>query len=433
MADPRGQAVANLMAVLGGRSLDAVLAASGDHQDDRDRALAAELSYGVCRWYFRLDALVGGLLNKPLKRKDRDLHLLLMVGAYQLIHSRVPVHAALSTTVETTRHLDKGWASGLVNGVLRRLQRELDGRLAEVDRRPALRYAQPDWLYRALRDAWPAQAESILDALQRRPPMTLRVAVDGGRRSYAAALAEAGITSRPHATVGSALVLDRAVAVERLPGFDRAACSVQDAGAQLAAGLMDLRPGQRVLDACAAPGGKTLAIAQHCPSLELLALDIDAERLRRVEQNLQRGGLSAELHAVDAAGIGTLPWARAGFDRILVDAPCSTTGVLRRHPDIRLLRRAADIASLARRQREILDAMWALLRPGGRMLYCTCSLLPEENAGQIDAFLARHAEAQVVELPVVPGIRSGQGVQLLPGIDDTDGFFYAAVSKPAAA
>lgn len=434
MADPRLAAVANLQAVLDGRSLDAALAAAAVQPDDRDRALAAELSYGVCRWYFRLDALIGRLLQRPLKARDRDVHLLLLVGAYQLLYSRIPPHAAVATAVDACRGLGKGWAGGLVNGVLRRLQREREQLEASVDGDPAVRHALPPWLYQAIADAWPAQADAVLEALQHRPPMTLRV--DLGRiprADYASRMAEAGLAARPHPTVASAVILDEPVAVERLPGFAQGLVSVQDAGAQLAATLLDPQPGDRVLDACAAPGGKTLALAQHAAGIELTALDIDAQRLDRVTQNLTRGAAGGRVLVGDAAEAAGAAWADAPYQRILADVPCSATGVLRRHPDIRLLRRAGDIDALVARQAAILDALWGLLAPGGRLLYVTCSLLPRENAQQVERFLERHPEAAVQVLSGVPGTPAGKGVQLLPGIDDTDGFFYAALTRPVAA
>ena len=260
--------------------------------------------------------------------------------------------------------------------------------------------------------------------------MTLRVDLARtSRTDYAATLADAGIPARPHATVPGALVLDRPVGVTRLPGFDSGLVSVQDAGAQLAGAYLDLAPGQRVLDACAAPGGKTLDILQRCPQLEVTALDVDSERLARVAQNLDRAGLSAELVTADAAAPAGQAWAERRYDRILVDAPCSATGVMRRHPDIRLLRRAGDIDAMVRRQAAILDALWPLLAPGGRLLYVTCSLLPAENDVQVGAFLQRWPEAESLTLATPPGNRLGNGVQLLPGIDDTDGFYYAALGR----
>lgn len=431
LADPRLAAVTNVQAVLDGRSLDEALAMMPAILEARDRALAAELSYGVCRWYRRLDRLIAALLRKPFKRKDRDIHVLLLIGAYQLLYSRVPAHAALSTTVDATRALGKGWASKLVNGVLRRLQREYAVLAVRVDADEAVRYAQPDWLYRALRAAWPGQNARILEALQQRPTMTLRVDLNQtGRAGYLDRLAAAGIAARRHATVDTALVLDRPVAVDELPGFAQGLVSVQDAGAQLAGDFLDLRPGQSVLDACAAPGGKTIDMLQRAPDLQVTALDIDAGRLTRVAENVARAGCVADLQVGDAAAPPAGNWGGRRYDRILVDAPCSATGVLRRHPDIRLLRRADDIEAMVHRQAAILDAMWSLLRPGGRLLYATCSLLPAENARQVDAFCRRHPEACLVELPAATGIRAGIGVQLLPGVDDTDGFFYAALRRP---
>ena len=430
MDDPRLIALGNVLAVLEGRSLDDALASMPEPLEERDRALAAELSYGVCRWYRRLDALVAGLLRKPFKRGDRDLHVLLLLGAYQLFYSRVPPHAALSTTVEATRALGKGWASKLVNGVLRRLQREYETLARRVDADEAVRHAQPDWLYQAIRAAWPQHFPRILSALQQRPTLTLRVDLNQvGRADYLHQLTTAGIPARAHATVPSALVLDSPVGVDRLPGFAQGLVSVQDAGAQLAGSFLDLQPGQRVLDACAAPGGKTLDILQRVPGLRVTALDIDAGRLSRVAENLTRAGCEAELQVGDASDPPDSGWGNGRYDRILIDAPCSATGVMRRHPDIRLLRRADDVTALVDRQAAILDAMWSLLLPGGRLLYASCSLLPAENGQQVDAFCRRHEDMQAVELPLTTGIRAGKGVQLLPGVDDTDGFFYAALHR----
>lgn len=419
--------------MLDGRSLDDALAASPPPVDERDRALSAELSYGVCRWYRRLDALVGALLTKPFKRRDRDLHLLLLVGAYQLLYSRVPPHAAISSSVDGSRALGKGWASKVVNGVLRRLQRERESLERKVDADPAVCFAQPDWLYNRLRTAWPGQLDTILPALQTRPTMVLRVDQRRiGRDAYVVRLHGAGLTALSHPTVPTALALDRPVAVADLPGFAEGLVSVQDAGAQLAATYLDLSDGLSVLDACAAPGGKTLAILQSAARLDVTALDIDRGRLQKVEDNLRRGGVGARLFAGDAACSQGTDWGARRYDRILLDAPCSATGVLARHPDIRLLRRATDIDALADRQAALLDALWPLLSPGGRLLYVTCSLLPTENEQQIAAFIARCPDASTVELPAVPGINTGEGVQLLPGIDATDGFYYAALVKGAA-
>lgn len=429
--DARAAALDAVLAVLAGRALDAQLR-SLRLVDARDRALASELSHGVCRWYGRLDALVAGLLRRPLKRRDRDIHVLLLLGAYQLLYSRIPPHAALSATVELSKRLGKPWASGLINGVLRRLQREQKALAAKVDQDEAVAFAHPRWLYDSLRTAWPEDYAAILGAAQSRPPMTLRVDTEQvSRADYAAALADAGLSASRHPHVPTALVLERAVDVTELPGFASGKVSVQDAGAQRAAALLNLSPGQRVLDACAAPGGKTLHLLQQCPDINLDAADIDPDRLQRVAENLARGGHQARLIAADVADPNAE--LEPQYDRILLDAPCSATGVMRRHPDIRLLRRGSDIAMLIARQGELLTQLWRRLRPGGRLLYVTCSVLPAENAEQVDRFLSDHPEARPADLSGRPGRVRGKGVQLLPGVHETDGFFYAALDRPAGA
>lgn len=425
--DPRIAAVRNLQQVLAGRSLDAALASSPDQPDSRQWALTAELSFGVCRWYRRLDHLVGRYLKKPLRDKDQDIHLLLLIGAYQLLYSRVPPHAAISTVVDATRKLRKQWAGGLVNGVLRALQRDPP---ASPDKEsPGIRFAQPDWFVAAVGSAWPDDVVTVLDALQQRAPMTIRVNLARVRLAdYAARLQNAGITARPLAAVSSALQLDRPVAVDTLPGFAEGLVSVQDAAAQLAGHLLDVHAGQAVLDACAAPGGKTGHLLEQADDLALTAIDIDQERLGRVRENLDRLGFQATLLAADAADEAAL----AGqFDRILVDAPCSATGVIRRHPDIRLLRRATDIEALAARQSSILHNLWSRLRPGGKLLYATCSILPQENHQQIERFMQSHADSRALELPDGWGRPMTVGRQVLPGENGMDGFYYALLQKDA--
>lgn len=419
-------AVADVMA---GRSLSDALPARSRAVPERDRALSAELAYGVCRWQPRLQPLAAGLLNKPPKAKDQDVLALLMVGLHQLLNMRIPAHAAVGETAGAARALGKDWAVRLVNGALRTFQREKDARLAAVDRDPAARLALPGWLHDRIAAAWPEQLEAIAAAYLEHPPMTLRVnRRQGDARAYAARLMAAGITARPVPGVPEALVLDRPVDVTALPGFSDGAVSVQDAGAQLAAGLLDGRPGQRVLDACAAPGGKTAHLLEQVDDLDLTAVDIDPARLERVADTLRRLGLHATLSAVDAADPPG-DWATRPFDRILLDAPCSATGVIRRHPDIRLLRRPEDIASLAARQAAILDALWPCLRHGGKLLYVTCSILPAENADQIEAFMQRHSDANALPLPGTIGHAAGAGRQTLPGESGMDGFYYALLER----
>ncbi len=417
--------------VLGGQSLNDLLPAAQECLPaPADRALLQELCYGCLRWHFRLQGLTGAMLRRPLKPRDRDLGLLIQLGLYQLLYTRIPPHAALAETVELARRLGKPWAVGLVNGVLRRFQRERAELLAAADRDPALQHASPAWLLEALQAAWPERWEAILDACNQRPPMTLRVNLaQGSRDAYLERLAEAGLPARALDPAPSALVLEHAVEVERLPGFAEGAASVQDAGAQLAAGLLDLAPGQRVLDACAAPGGKTGHLLEAEPGLsELVALDLDSQRLQRVHDNLRRLRLQARVCQGDA-GAPTGDWAAKPFQRILLDVPCSATGVIRRHPDIRLLRRKADFAGLARSQTRMLDAVWPLLAPGGILLYATCSLIPDENERQLQAFLQRCPEARERPIAASWGHARAVGRQTLPGEAEMDGFYYACLEK----
>ncbi len=427
----RAQLALVIRAVLEGRSLTDVLQQGQERVAGRDRPLLAELAYGVCREYFRLDALAAMLLRQPLKAKDRDVHALLLGGFYQLLHTRIPPHAAIGETAGAARLLRKKWAVALVNGVLRRFQREQESLLSRLEKTasPQLRHQLPGWLLDALEQAWPEHAQGIYRGLSLRPPLGLRVNL--GRNSlseYAGLLKEAGLTARPVKAVPSALILDEAVSVERLPGFSRGLVSVQDAGAQMAAFLLDARPGMRVLDACAAPGGKTGHILEHTPDLRLTAMDLDERRLERVAQNMARLGFSPELVTGDASRPES-SWAETSYDRILADVPCTATGVIRRHPDIRLLRRPDDVAKLRQRQARILDALWSLLRPGGKMLYATCSLLPWENDEQIAGFLQRQPDARAVGLQSERGIMTSHGLQLLPDTLETDGFYYALLEK----
>lgn len=433
MLDCRAAAARVLAAVAGrGQSLERQLARVEPDVRERDRALLRELCYGSLRRHPQLSALVAPLLRKPLKERDDDIAQLLVIGAYQILFMRIPDHAAISSAVEACRALRKEWATGLVNGVLRNLQRDGAALLEKLP--PAAAAAHPQWLWQRLNAAWPEQAAALFAAGNAHPPMCLRVnRRQGTRDDYRARLAAAGIEADPCALAEQGLRLREARDVSALPDFETGAVSVQDEAAQLAAPLLQLEPGQRVLDACCAPGGKTGHLLELEPALaEVWALDSVEERLRRVADNLQRLRLRARLITGDA----TRPqdwWDGEPFDRILLDAPCSGTGVIRRHPDIKLLRSAADIEQLAALQQQLLQALWPLLAPGGLLLYATCSILPEENTLTVEKFLAAASAAE--ELPIAADWGHAQtvGRQLLPSVGGCDGFYYARLRKSPAA
>jgi 16S rRNA (cytosine967-C5)-methyltransferase len=415
-----------------GRSLSEAMAAAPvlALSNARDRALVQELSYGTLRLLPRLEALTAGLMHKPVKAADRDLEALVLIGLYQLIATRIPAHAAVAATVAAAKSQGRPWAAGLVNALLRRFERERADLEARVGANPRARWLFPDWLLRRLQDAWPDHWAAICDASNAHPPMTLRVnQLRTDRRAYAQRLAAEGIACRPLPYAEAALRLDSPVATDRLPGFDEGLVSVQDAAAQLAADLLDAQPGERVLDACAAPGGKTAHLLERAGSaLHLTAVDLDPQRLARVVEGLTRLGLQARTCVGDVTRPGG-DWVGEPYGRILLDVPCSATGVIRRHPDIKWLRRDADIARLADLQHRILDAVWPLLAPGGVMLYATCSVLPEENEYQVAAFLARTPDADPSPIVAEWGLPREPGRQILPEPKGMDGFFYARLRK----
>lgn len=397
-----------------------------------DRALAQELVYGSLRFGPRLEFMLGKLLERPVRKREPRVHALLMVGLYQLLYTRIPSHAAVAETVEAARLMKKPWAVGLANAVLRRADRERGALVADADAHPVGRSAHPDWLLGQLQEDWPSDWQAIVEANNARPPMTLRVNRRAlTREACLARLREAGIEAAPHPFAADGIDLAEAVDVARLPGFADGEVSVQDGAAQLAADLVDAEPGQRVLDACAAPGGKAAHLLERCPALgQLVAVDREEDRLDRVAENLARLHLAATLVHGDAARPDSW-WDNRPFDRILVDAPCSATGVIRRHPDIKLLRRRKDIDSLAALQARILDAAWPLLAPGGRLVYATCSVLAAENARQVGSFVQRHPDAVAMPIAAEWGRPCGFGRQVLPGEAGMDGFFYAMLVRQA--
>lgn len=425
----RAAAAQVLARVTAGTSLDVALPEALAGVATPDRGLVGELCYGTLRWRPRLEALARHLLHRPLKARDADVAALLHLGLYQLEGTRVPAHAAVAETVAAAAALGKPWAKGLLNASLRRFQREREALLAAVDATPEGAYAHPRWLLEQLRAAWPEAWEAVAAANNAHPPLALRVnlaRVD--RASCLARLAAAGHAAAPLATGPAGLVLERPCDVATLPGFAAGELSVQDGAAQLAAPLLAPAAGERVLDACAAPGGKTAHLAELAPGATLFALDRDPARLARVGENLARTGGRANLLAADA-GAPEAWWDGMPFDAVLLDAPCSATGVIRRHPDIKLLRRAADLPRLAAAQARLLAALWPLVAPGGRLLYATCSVLPEENDKQISNFLAAHGDAREDVIDADWGRACRHGRQILPGEDGMDGFYYARLVR----
>jgi len=429
--NPRLAAARVLTAVLSGKaSLGSSLPPQLDKVEHHDRALAQDLAFGAARWQPRLQLLAEKLLEKPFKAADKDVEALLLIGLYQLLHSRIPEHAAIGETVGCAAALKKPWAKSLLNAVLRRAQREHETLYAELERDPVLHTAHPRWLQKQLKAFWPEHWQAICAANNAHPPLILRVnRRHGSRDAYLEELRNAGLAAEPCTFSRDGVRLLQPCDVTTLPGFKEGRVSVQDEAAQLAADLLELAPGQRVLDACAAPGGKTCHLLEVEPALgEVVAVDLEAKRLVRVRENLERLRLDATLIAADGRDTGAW-WDGRPFQRILLDAPCSATGVIRRHPDIKLTRKPEDIPALAQLQGELLDALWPTLAPGGILLYATCSVLPTENSETIAAFLARTSDAQEVAIAGEFGLQPAHGRQLLPQLDGHDGFYYAKLFK----
>jgi 16S rRNA (cytosine967-C5)-methyltransferase len=429
-ADTRAIAATGLAEVaLRGASLRDVMERYAPRlSDPRDRALLMALLSEGARWWLRFDAAVDGLLEKPLRHKDPAIHALLVIGLVQLEILQLQDYAAVAATVEAARALQRPQLAGLVNAVLRRWQREREVLIARLDARPQTRHAHPAWLAAALQRDWPAQAEAVMTADNQEPPLMLRV---NRQRSdpdaLIGALQTAGYTAERHPWLRDALVLPHSSDVTRMPGFEDGWFAVQDGAAQVAADLADLRDGLRVLDACAAPGGKACHLIERA-GLDLTALELDASRAERIRQNLMRLRLNAKI-VVGDAGAPAGWWKGQPFDRILIDAPCSATGVLRRRPDVRLHRRESDIAAMHQQQRRILSALWPLLAPGGRLVYITCSVLRAENEAIVGELLAGQPDAHAVDFTLPAGQVAAIGWQILPGDGDLDGMYYAVVEK----
>jgi 16S rRNA (cytosine967-C5)-methyltransferase len=396
-------------------------------------ALLTEISFGSCRWFHQLEIRKNRSLQKPIKKQDGIANFLLIIGLYQLYYTRIPAHAAIFETVEAADGLGIAHLKGLINAVLRNAQRQVtemlpaDSALSTDD---AETWSHPKWMLAKIRANWPLHYREILDANNQRAPLVLRVnQLKSSRADYMQQLAAAGLEATPTPYSAWGVVLQTATDVKTLPGFDEGLFSVQDEAAQLCSTLLQVAPGHLVLDACAAPGGKTTAIFEASEGKAIItALDSDAERLQRVHENLLRLEQTAKVICADAS-TDTSWWDGQYFDRILVDVPCSATGVIRRHPDIKLLRRENDIVALAQTQLAILQTLWPTLKPGGRLVYATCSIFPQENNRIIERFLKYEIGASAIFIDAEWGLCCEYGRQLLPQNNGHDGFFYACLEK----
>ena len=417
-----------LLVLRNGQSMDTASEAvliNAASRDTRDLSLYQELVRGTCRWFLALQSIIRPYLRKPFKPKDLDLEIILALGLYQIIFMRIEDHAAVNESVNLAQRANKNWASGIVNAVLRQLIR--DG----VNITPEHHLiSYPGWMQKMLGRDWPQHYSDIAQAGNQRAPLTLRV--DLRRNSVKAVikmLRDQGTDVTRHEIAESAVMLEKPCDITKLDLFNSGQISVQDAAAQLSVEILDCKPGMRVLDACAAPGGKLTHLLEYTKDLDLVGLDIDALRLEKIEQNLKRIGRNASLVCGDAADPATW-YDGVPFDRILADVPCSSSGVIRRHPDIKLLRRINDIPQLVKRQKKILQSLWTLLKPGGLLLYCTCSIFKDENERQIEWFVENHDNCMEKPLKLLKwGEESSFGRQILPGEHDMDGFFYTCLYK----
>lgn len=405
----------------GGGSLTRLLPQAATRVASSEQPQLQAWCFGWCRWSQELTALIDPLLKKPLKSKDLDVYLLMQLGVFQLRHSSTATHAAVDETVKVVKRLKKPWARGLVNAVLRHYQRQ------QTDLESGLTlggvHSHPAWMLERFRKDWPAKWEAICQQNNVQAPMCLRVnRLQSDQKNYQHALTNASMPASTVEGAPEALLLDSPVTVSRLPDFEQGHVSVQDAAAQLTSGLFaqHLEAGGRLLDACAAPGGKTAHAAESEHFSHITAIDRDAERLVRVHENLQRLQLQdkVDVRQADALMIDQW-WDGKSFNAVLLDAPCSGTGVIRRHPDIKVLRREDDIASLVATQKRLLEVLWQTLGDNGVLLYATCSVLKDENEHQVNTFLQNHADAHLLD-----GM-----LQIFPGERSMDGFFYAAIRK----
>lgn len=413
------------------RSLDRTLDTEAARMSPDLRPVLMEVAFGACRKYFYLDGILSRLLTKPIRKKDRMVHFLLVAGLYQLAYMRLPDYAAVDETVQALEASKQSWARGLVNGVLRTyLRRRDDHTLDELEHElpGSVKASFPQFLYGAIEAYWPQHANAIYAASIQKPPMTLRVNRQKTRRDdYLEVLRAKTIAAQPTADSKTGIRLETPMPVDRVPMFAEGWVSVQDESAQLCTQELFLSAKQRLLDACAAPGGKTCAILESESSIRLTAVDLP-ERIEAIRQNLDRIGLEAELKDSGLEEYADW-WDGEVWDRILLDVPCSGTGVIRRHPDILHRRQQGDFERFAGQQLHLLNDAWPMLGQGGQLLYVTCSIMPVENDGVIKRFLTQHADASVQQIKTIPGQRTEFGIQRLPGVHDGDGFYYCRLIK----
>lgn len=430
MATPRLAAIKTVAAVSQSQHLDEALRQHCQSLDNTQRRFVHALCYGVIRDYYSLQQILQQLIKKPLKQKDHDIAILVMLGIYEIKSMQTPAHAAVSQCVATTAKLKKSWAKGLVNACLRNFIREQDALITAATENISAQYNHPLWMIERLQQDWPQHWQQILAANQQQAPLTIRVNPQHqSRAAYQKLLETQGIHSSITTHSDSGLVLQQAVGVDALPGFADGHVSVQDGAAQLSATLLDAQAGERVLDICAAPGGKTCHILEAQPKLkEMVAVDIDSARLDRTQQNLDRLRLRAHLIEGDARDPQAW-WDGNLFDRILLDAPCTASGVIRRHPDIKLHRGETELQNITQIQAEILHRVWPLLKPGGMLLYATCSLFKIENVQQIQSLREKQQPFSEHLIDAGWGHPQQFGRQILPGEANMDGFFYARLQK----
>ncbi len=426
----RAQAALTLAPVLRGeRSLQRSFDSAVSAVTEKDRALFHELVFGCLRHYEWLAAVSKILIKKKLKSKDQDIAALVLIGLYQLHFLRVPDHAAISETVDATKRLKKHWAKGLVNASLRNFTRQKDALSSQISGLESAQARLPEWMLKCIKHDWPEHLSEIVEAMQNKAPITLRNNIQRQTRTaLGKQLSDSKIEFEFGQFCDESLSLVNSADINRLKALDQGCASVQDEAAQLSAFLLDLKPGQRVLDACAAPGGKSCHILENQTGIHLTALELEPERSALIDENLKRLGLQAEVLTCDAAQVDSW-WDGELYDRILLDAPCSALGVMRRHPDIKLLRRETDLVKLVASQKQLLQNVWPCLAPGGMLVYATCSILKMENEAVVAEFCEHTGNAEHREIQANWGHKRAYGRQLFPRLGGHDGFYYATLHK----